>query len=131
MLAQVDVVIRPQNLTLYSRVLQDHIICEDSRSKVVVEDAYLEPQNSQTLHLRLVKGNATCGISNDHQQGGPYPNVLAPPEHIIPCVEHLKMSADVFRLLSSNAHNTTRLEGRSCLLRESHNSLQVSKADED
>ena len=111
--------------------MQDHIICEDSRSKVVVEDAYLEPQNSQTLHLRLVKGNATCGISNDHQQGGPYPNVLAPPEHIIPCVEHLKMSADVFRLLPSNAHNTTRLEGRSCLLRDSHNSLQVSKEDED
>ena len=41
MLAQVDVVIWPQNLNLYSRVLQDHIICEDSHSKVVVEDAYL------------------------------------------------------------------------------------------
>ena len=61
--------------------MQDHIICEDSRSKVVIEDAYLGQQNSQTLHLRLVKGNATCGISNDHQQGGAYPNVSAPPEH--------------------------------------------------
>ena len=82
MLAQVNVVIQPQNPTLYSKVLQDHITCEDSHSKVLVEDAYLGPQNSQTLHLRLVKVNATCGISNDYQQGGPYLNVSTPPEHI-------------------------------------------------
>lgn len=81
--AQVDAVIGPQNPTLYPRVLQDDIICEDSRSKVVVEDAYLRPQNSQTLPIRLVKGNAYRGISSDHQQGGLYPNVSAPPEHII------------------------------------------------
>lgn len=84
MAAQVDAVIGPQNPTLYTRVLQDDIKREDSRSKMVVGDAYLQPQNFQTLHTRLVKGNSTQGIYNDHQQGGPYPNVSAPYEHMIP-----------------------------------------------
>jgi hypothetical protein len=74
----VDVVIGPQAPPLYNRVMQDDIKREDFQSKVVVEDAYLGPKNSQTLDTSLVKGNATHVISNDHQQDGPYPIVLAP-----------------------------------------------------
>lgn len=98
--AQVDAVIRPQSPPLYARVFQDDIKREDSRSKVVVEDAYLGPQNYQTLHTRLVKGNATHGISIDHQQGVPYPNVSAPHEHIIPL---RRASENVNRCIQSDS----------------------------
>jgi hypothetical protein len=64
--------------------LHDDIKCKDSQPRVVVGDVYLGLQNSQSLHTRLVKGDATYEISNHHQQGGTYTNVLGTYDHIIP-----------------------------------------------
>eukprot|EP01018_Ginkgo_biloba_P032288 Gb_09121 [translate_table: standard] len=56
----------PQHVQSYSQPLETDIKSEDSRrSRMITEDAFHGPQNSQSLRTRPVKGDVICGASKE------------------------------------------------------------------